>query len=310
MKIIKDTDDLIDCGIVATIGMFDGVHIGHHVLLEALTDTAKKHGLKSAVVTFREHPQLVLNHKSDLKMILPLEKRLKYIADAGVDFVIVMNFSLSLAVLDSFEFMRLLRNKYKMEALVVGYNHSFGHNTKATLKEYLHNGATLGVQIIKAPEYNGPHCPVSSSVIRKLLATGKVDDAMDCLGRPYSLQGTVGHGQQNGRELGFPTANMENIDPMLLIPHRGAYAVKITLEDGSRLDGMANIGIRPTIDSNGNQTIEVHIFDFDRDIYGQAITIDFIRFIRTELKMDSIDELKSQLSADELLSRNILYKIK
>ncbi len=309
MKIIHDADDFNDSALVATIGMFDGVHLGHRVLLEALTSAAKKTGFRSAVVTFKEHPQLVLNHKSDLKMILSLEKRLKYLEEMGVDYVILLNFSLSLAVLDSYEFMRLLRNKYCIKSLVVGYNHSFGHNTKASFKGHYNNGVTLGVEVIKAPEYNGPHCPVSSSVIRKLLLTGKVDDAMNCLGRPFSLSGNVGHGQKNGREIGFPTANVENIDSSIIIPHRGAYAVKITLEDGSRYDGMANIGIRPTIEKAGEQTIEVHIFDFDKDIYGQKIEIEFIRFLRTELRMDSLEELKIQLIEDKELSRNILSKI-
>ena len=306
MKVIRENYEYNGGNLVASIGMFDGVHRGHQILIDFLKNVARRENLESAIVTFGKHPQQVLHPKTDLKMLMTLDERLNAMEQLGVDIAIVKNFNLSLAVLDSYEFMKLLRDRYRVSILVVGYNHRFGHNTKSCFKDYVQQGGTLGVKVIQAPEYQGIHSPVSSSVIRKLITTGKVDDAMACLGRPFSITGTVGHGLQNGREIGFPTANIENVPDELILPHRGAYAVKITLESGEKLDGMANIGVRPTIETDGRQTIEVHLFDFGSDIYGQRATISFVKFLRTELKKDSFDELRRQLQADERASREIL----
>ena len=174
--------------------------------------------------------------------------------------------------------------------------------------DYVRTGQQLGIDVIKAPEYLGEYAPVSSTIVRGLIAAGKVDDAMHCMGRPFRLEGTVVHGFHNGRGIGFPTANVGRLDPNIILPHNGAYAVMVDVA-GQRLQGMVNLGNRPTLDNGTQLSIEVNIFDFDQDIYGQHIALDFIKFLRLEFKLGSIDELRAQLTRDRDKSRAILNAI-
>jgi len=159
--------------------------------------------------------------------------------------------------------------------------------------------------VVKAPEYLGKYAPVSSSIVRQLIASGRVEDAMNCMGHPFELEGTVVHGFHNGRGIGFPTANVGNLHPDIILPHNGAYAVMVQV-DGLWHKGMVNIGYRPTLDNGHQLSIEVNIFDFDSDIYGKPIKLHFIRFLRLEFKLGSIEQLREQLSHDKQLSINIL----
>ena len=228
---------------------------------------------------------------------MPLHQRLDQLSRLQPDLLLPLDFTVELSQLDSTRFIELLRDRYGVCELVAGYNHRFGHNKGESFADYCRNGEQLGVTVVKAPEYLGPFAPVSSTIIRGLIAAGKVDDAMHCMNRPFCLQGKVVHGFRNGRKLGFPTANVGEIDPALLLPHNGAYAVLAHL--GERcLQGMANIGRRPTLDNGTNISVEVNLFDFDEDIYGEDITLEFISFLRLEFKMCSIDELKQQLTRD------------
>ena len=163
----------------------------------------------------------------------------------------------------------------------------------------------LGIDVVKAPEYLGEYAPVSSSIIRRLIASGKVDDAMRCMGRPYTLSGKVVHGFHNGRGIGFPTANVGEIPADLILPHKGAYAVMVKVDDEWH-QGMVNVGVRPTLDNGTQLSVEVNIFDFDGDIYGKPITLQFIKFLRLEFKLGSIDELRAQLTRDRNTSHQIL----
>lgn len=291
----------------ATIGMFDGLHRGHASLIEELRLEARSHSMKSAVITFREHPQKVLRPDSDLRMIMSLDDRIKAIGNMGVDYVVLMDFDLQLAQLDSYSYIKLIRDNYGVGTLVTGFNHRFGHNREEGFDDYRKHGSALGVKLVRANEYHGECSPVSSSIIRRLILAGKVDDATNCLGHSFVLHGIVEHGFEVGHKLGFPTANVGNIDPSLIVPHRGAYVVKVRVGNENTLGGMANIGVRPTV-GNGNcdQSIEVHIFDFSDDIYGQPITVEFIKFLRSELKFDSVEELKLQLEKDYARSKQIL----
>ena len=306
MEIIDSPDSLQKGTIAATIGMFDGVHRGHASLINSLKKAASANGLKSAVITFNTHPQFVLNPHTDLKMIMSIDERLEAIRSLGPDDVILMNFTLSLSAMDAFEYIRYIRDHFGVAMLVIGYNHHFGHKSKETFADYVRHGETLGVKIEKAEEYIGPYSPVSSSVIRKLITSGKVDDAKNCLGHPFTIHGEVVRGAGNGRKLGFPTANIGKIDPNIVIPHRGVYAVNVITADGVRRQGMANIGIRPTIEKDGAQSIEVNILDFDAEIYDQPIAAEFIKFFRSEKKMASIEKLRQQLEADKATTRKIL----
>ncbi len=305
MKTLVENDRLAEGSTVATIGMFDGVHLGHALLVNFLNVEAKAAGKQSLVITFLHHPRQVLHPESPLKLIMPLEERLHHIEAQGPDLLLPMEFTPELAQLDSLQFIELLRDRYGVSELVTGYNHRFGHNKGETFEDYCRHGEQLGVKVVKAPEYLGQYAPVSSTIIRGLVAAGRVVDAMHCMGRPYRLSGKVVHGFHNGRGLGFPTANVGEVDQSLLLPHNGAYAV-LAHVGGQRLEGMANIGRRPTLDNGPQLSIEVNLFDFDDDIYGQAITLEFISFLRLEFKMCGLEELKQQLTLDRDNAKRIL----
>lgn len=305
MKIIGSDTQLEPGTTIATIGMFDGVHLGHATLLDFLKEQARQRGLKSAVVTFAQHPQAVLHPEAGIKMIMTVDDKLKLIARHGIDCTVLLDFTRELSLLDSSRFIELLRDRYGVAALVAGYDHHFGHNKQETFADYVRHGRELGVDIVKAPEYLGAYAPVSSSIIRKLIASGKVDDAMHCMGHPYSLAGKVVHGFHNGSGIGFPTANVGELDPTLILPHRGAYAVMVDVA-GKHLKGMVNVGVRPTMHNGHRLSIEVNIFDFDDDIYGKPIKLEFIKFLRLEFKLGSIEELRAQLTRDRAQSVKIL----
>ncbi len=307
-KILHNNDCLHDEAVVATIGMFDGVHLGHATLIDALKQYAAGHGLKSAVITFARHPQHVLRPGGDLRMIMPLEERIEVLRQFEPDYIVVLDFTPEFAAQTSLQYMASLRDHYCVQALIVGYNHRFGHDRNATFAQYVEQGKSLGIDVMKAPEYLGEYAPVSSTIVRGLIAAGKVDDACRCMGRPYRLSGEVVHGFHNGRGIGFPTANVGNLDPLLILPHNGAYAVMVEVA-GRRMQGMVNVGVRPTLDNGPQLSVEVNIFDFDDDIYGMPITLEFIKFLRLEFKLGSVEELRAQLTLDRERSIKILNKI-
>lgn len=305
MKILGENDRLPAGSTVATIGMFDGVHLGHATLVDFLKQQAADQGKKSLLITFLRHPRQVLHPDEPFKLIMPLDERLKQIEALGPDLLLQLDFTAEFAKLDSSQFIELLRDRYGVSLLVAGYNHRFGHNRGETFRDYCRHGEQLGVKMVKAPEYLGPYAPVSSTIVRGLIAAGRVVDAMHCMGRPHMIKGKVVHGFHNGRGLGFPTANVGDIDPQLLLPHNGAYAV-LAHVDGQVLQGMANIGKRPTLDNGDQLSIEVNLFDFDDDIYGKDITLEFISFLRLEFKMCGLEELKHQLTLDRNNAKRIL----
>lgn len=298
MTIIKQPDILPLRSIAATIGMFDGTHLGHQHVMAMLCREATKRGLKAAVITFAKHPQLLFSPDSDLRMIMSLDDRLAHLAELDVDYAILLDFDRALSQLSASEFIRFIRDHYGISLLIIGYNHRFGHNREESFNDYVLHGKELGVEIIKADEYFGEYYPISSSIIRRLISSGKVDDAAKCLSRPFKMHGRVIHGFQNGRKLGFPTANITPTDADIIIPHQGVYAVNVVLDSGEVYGGMANIGIRPTYNNGETPSIEVHIFNFNGDLYGTVITIEFVKFIRSEYKMNSIEELRQQLIID------------
>jgi riboflavin kinase/FMN adenylyltransferase len=305
MKILGENDRLPQGSTVATIGMFDGVHLGHATLVDFLKQQAADQGKQSLLITFLRHPRQVLHPDEPFKLIMPLDERLKQIEALGPDLLLQLDFTAEFAKLDSSQFIELLRDRYGVSLLVAGYNHRFGHNRGETFRDYCRHGEQLGVKMVKAPEYLGPYAPVSSTIVRGLIAAGRVVDAMHCMGRPHMIKGKVVHGFHNGRGLGFPTANVGEIDPQLLLPHNGAYAV-LAHVDGQVLQGMANIGKRPTLDNGDQLSIEVNLFDFDDDIYGKDITLEFISFLRLEFKMCGLEELKHQLTLDRNNAKRIL----
>ena len=305
MEIFQGNNQLKEGGYVATIGMFDGVHLGHQFLIEDLRKVASSEGLRSAVITFGDHPQRVLRPGGDLRMIMTLEERLRIIGELGVDTVIVMDFTSELAALESREFMKLLMQDYGVRTLVMGFNHRFGCNKDEYFEDYVTHGEELGLKVVRAREYQGEYSPVSSSLIRKMIEEGRVDLAKCYLSRPFELSGVVVYGKQNGRKIGFPTANLD-VPSHIIVPHRGVYTVKVTLENGEKYGGMANIGVRPTIERGGARTIEVNIFDFDGDLYGSVLTVEFVKFMRSEVKFSSFEELKQRLFVDREACKAVL----
>ena len=305
MKVLGENDRLPQGSTVATIGMFDGVHRGHGTLVDFLKQQAATLGKQSLVITFLHHPRQVLHPEEPFGLIMPLKDRLKQIEALEPDLLLPLDFTPEVAQLDSAQFIELLRDRYGVDVLVTGYNHRFGHNNKETFEDYCRHGNRLGVKVVKAPEYLGQYAPVSSTIVRGLIAAGRVVDAMHCMGRPYALTGKVVHGFHNGRGLGFPTANVGEIDHNLLLPHNGAYAVLAHVA-GQQLQGMTNIGRRPTLDNGHKLSIEVNLFDFDDDIYGEDITLEFISFLRLEFKMCGLEELKQQLTLDRENAKRIL----
>ena len=305
MRVLGENDRLPLGSTVATIGMFDGVHRGHVTLVDFLNQQAADQYKQSLVITFTRHPRQVLHPNDNLKLIMPLEDRLAQIEALSPDLLLPLEFTPELSKLGSEQFIELLRDRYGVDVLVTGYNHRFGHNNRETFEDYCRHGERLGVKVVKAPEYLGKYAPVSSTIVRGLIAAGRVVDAMHCMGRPFALKGKVVHGFHNGRGLGFPTANVGEVDPQMLLPHNGAYAV-LAYIDNQMLQGMANIGKRPTLDNGSKLSIEVNLFDFDEDIYGKEITLEFISFLRLEFKMCGLDELKKQLTHDRDNAKRLL----
>ena len=306
MKILTATDHIDgDIQLAAAIGMFDGMHRGHITLISALKEQAALRGRRSAVVTFRQHPQLVVNPEGSPRSLMTLDKKVEAIAATSPDYLILLDFDDKLSLYSAQQFLELLHNRYNVKTLVMGYNHRFGHDRSTTFAHYVEQGRALGVEVVKAPEYLGEYAPVSSSIVRQLIAGGRVEDAMNCMGHPFELEGKVVHGFHNGRGIGFPTANVGELPPGLILPHNGAYAVMVSI-DNQWYKGMVNIGYRPTLDNGRQLSIEVNIFDFDSDIYGKPITLQFVRFLRLEFKLGSIEQLREQLTRDKALSQQIL----
>ena len=313
MQIIRDTSAITPESCAATIGFFDGVHAGHRYLIEQVKEIAAAKGLRSALVTFPVHPRKVMNAAYRPELLTTPEEKISLLSALGVDYCLMLDFTPQVSRLTAREFMsQLLKERYQVKCLIIGYDHRFGHNRSEGFEDYVRYGKEIGIEVIRARACTSEieigakqHIPVSSSLIRKLLHEGEVEIAARCLNYEYFLDGTVVSGYQVGRKIGFPTANLHVDDPDKLIPADGVYAVQVAF-DGKTYGGMLNIGIRPTIDNGTNRTIEVHIFHFHSDIYNKFIRITFVKRTRPELKFSGIDELIAQLHKDAEETKAIL----
>lgn len=298
MIIIRDTELLKGKRLAATIGFFDGVHLGHRFLINELKEVAQARHLPSAVITFREHPRAVLQSDYQPKLLDSFDEKLERLASTGIDYCIVLDFTLELSRLTAQEFIgSVLAGRLHVEALLIGYDHRFGRDRADGFEQYVAYGAACGMEVVKASPYDEGRTAVSSSEIRKLLAEGKVEEASRLLTYPYQLKGTIVDGYKVGRKLGFPTANIQVDEPFKVIPGIGVYAVWVYLKDKT-YKGMLYIGDRPTLDNGNNITLEVNILDFSGDIYNNEITVAFIHYVRGDVKFGSLDELKEQLARD------------
>ena len=298
-------------GYVATIGMFDGVHIGHQFVLRHVMNAARERNLQSMAITF-DHTL------RGGQVLTPLDDKLRLLSQTGINRTEVLAFTDELRQLTAREFMEQeLKERLHVKVLLIGYDNRFGHNRTEGFDDYVRYGQELGIEVMKlppaplslAPQYASPVThTLSSSLIRQLLAGGKVASAAEGLGHPYSIAGKVIHGERIGTQMGFPTANIKPLCDCQLIPAPGVYAVRVALEvRGEHLEvkGMMNIGMRPTF--NGRQkTLEVHIFHLHENLYGQLLRVSFVDRLREEQRFETLEALKRQLTKDAIRAQELL----
>lgn len=296
---------------VVTTGTFDGVHIGHRIILNRLTELAKKVDGESVLLTFYPHPRMVLQAGTDIKLLNTIEEKTSLLEKAGVDHLIIHPFTKAFSRTTSLAFVRdLLVNKIGTKKLVIGYDHHFGRNREGSFEHLKEFGPLYGfdVEEISAQEIDDVN--VSSTKIREAIAKGDIKTATDYLGHPFQLTGTVVHGNKIGRQLGYPTANLELNNAYKLVPATGIYLVKVNYHE-QNYDGLLNIGYRPTIESSdGKLSIEVFIINFNKEIYGKELKVYLIERIRGEKKFDNKEDLIAAMDRDLAHAKSSLEKIK
>ena len=289
---------------IATIGSFDGIHIGHKKILQTLTKIAKKNNGKSILITFWPHPRYVLKKNNDFKLLTSLEEKIKLFEKNKIDILYIVDFSLKFSKVSANKFIEnILLEKLKINCLLIGYNNNFGRNREGNIRYLEENKKKFDIDIISIPKQSVDKISISSTKIREYLNNGKISSANRLLGRKYSINGKVVRGNGIGRKINFPTANIEIDEPKKLLPKSGVYAVEVILNRKIYL-GMLNIGYNPTI-KNEKKSIEVNIFEFSEDIYNNKISINFIRRIRNEKKFKNLNELKKQLIIDKKKVKSI-----
>lgn len=305
VKVIHGLDKLRLPASVVTSGTFDGVHLGHKAILQTLKKRSAEIQTPSVVITFHPHPRIVLRKNPEsLTLLNTLEERIRLIGAEQVDILCVAEFSEAFSQLSYRDYLNLLREKAGVRHLVAGYDHHFGHNREGGPEKVQALCRELGIGFEEVPAIVVNGMQVSSTKIRQALSEGRVSEARAMLGYPYPLGGTVVRGDGLGRKLGFPTANILPHDPLKLIPAEGIYAVEVS-GPNFRGAGMAYIGRRPTLSHNHRQ-IEVHIFNFNQDLYQQSLTLHFLDFVRHDRRFDSLDELAQALQHDALTVKSLL----
>ncbi|WP_025761352.1 bifunctional riboflavin kinase/FAD synthetase [Dyadobacter tibetensis] len=300
MKIHQHLDTLQKLpNAVVTSGTFDGVHLGHQKILARLNELSKQQAGESVVVTYWPHPRMVVSEPAhELQLLTTIEEKIALLSALSIDHLVIIPFTRSFSELSSLAFIeQILVEKIGTKKLVIGYDHRFGRNREGSFEFLQSNCQGFGFEVEEIPRQDIEDMAISSSRIRRALLSGNVHEAQELLGRPYSITGTIVKGKQLGRKLGFPTANMQIPEVYKLIPANGVYAIKATHKD-SIYTGMLNIGVRPTVDGI-SRTIEANIFEFDKDIYGEELTIELHAFVRSERKFDTLDHLIAGIKADE-----------
>ncbi len=283
---------------IVTIGTFDGVHVGHQKILKNLIRTAKEGGKKSVLLTFFPHPRMVLQKEMDLYLLNTIEEKSLLLDEMGLDYLIIHPFSKDFSRLSAIDFVReFLVNKLNTYQLVIGYDHHFGKNREGNIDQLKEYGLLYDFFVEEIPSQDIDEVSVSSTKIRNALLSGNLKTANTFLGYNYMLNGKVIRGESFGSKIGFPTANLEIKESYKLIPKTGVYIVKTEIEHRV-IYGMMNIGFRPTLGGK-NKTIEVHLFDFKKDIYDEIITVELFYFLRNEKKFDTIEMLSNQLAKDK-----------
>jgi riboflavin kinase/FMN adenylyltransferase len=283
---------------IVTIGTFDGIHIGHQKILKDLIKTAKKEGKKSVLLTFFPHPRMVLQKDNKILLLNTIEEKSGLLEKMGLDYLIIHPFSKEFSRLTALDFVRdILVNKLNTSRLIIGYDHHFGKNREGNIHQLKEYSLLYDFKVEEIPAQDIDDVSVSSTKIRTALKEGNLKTANNYLGYHYMLNGTVVSGKKLGGTIGFPTANLEIKEPYKLIPKTGVYIIKTHINT-VLYTGIMNIGFNPTV-LGKHQTIEAHLFDFNEDLYGKEIMIEFIYFLREEHKFKSIEELVVQLNIDK-----------
>jgi riboflavin kinase / FMN adenylyltransferase len=311
MKIYHGIDDFTPLQYaVVTSGTFDGVHVGHQKIFSRLREIASRNFGETVVITFWPHPRLVLHPEDeDLKLLNTFEEKADLLKDQGIQHLIRIPFTKEFSQLSSEQFIQeILVRTIGTRKLVIGYDHHFGKNREGSFEQLKINGPRYGFDVEEIPRQEVDHVAVSSTKIRRALDAGDIETANHFLGQPYRITGRVVKGDRIGHTLGYPTANLEIDSKYKLIPADGIYAVTVTLEHRT-FGGMLYIGYRPTIHGT-KRNIEVNIFDFDRDIYGETLTVHFHKMLRGDQTFNGLEPMKAQLSKDKEDAREALKQIR
>lgn len=299
MKVYQSIQDIkpIKCPVV-TLGMFDGAHIGHQSILEQLNTIAQNIDGESVLITFNPHPRMVLQSNCDLKFLTTLQEKEEILRRFDLEHLIIQEFTLDFSQVTSVEFVKnLLIDKIKINTLVIGYDHHFGKNREGNFEQLQILSKEYGFNLIQLEAIEKNDVAVSSTKIRNALNEGNIEYANKALNYNYPLSGKVVHGDKIGRTLGFPTANLE-VDPNKLIPKDGVYAVNVFVDDKKYL-GLLSIGFRETVTNSREHRVEVNILNFNQDIYGETIKLEFLGRLRDEKKFNSLDELIIAMNNDK-----------
>lgn len=301
---IKDSSSIQNP--VLTLGVFDGVHIGHQHIIQKLNQIAKEIDGESVLLTFEPHPRIVLGKGADdLQLITTLEEKSELLENAGLKNLILHPFTKEFSQLSSVDFVKLLVHEIGIHTIIVGYDHHFGKNREGNFEQLKKLSEEYGFNCLMIEEIKSVDNHISSTQIRKALLNGNIDFANKALDRNYSLSGEVIHGDKLGRTLGFPTANLE-IPKYKLIPENGVYIVKVFLKN-EIFKGLVSIGTRPTVTNSNERRVEVYILDFDKEIYGEELNIEFFHKIRSDQKFDSLEELVDQMNRDKSEAENYKF---
>ncbi|WP_426483575.1 bifunctional riboflavin kinase/FAD synthetase [Flavobacterium sp. 2] len=293
---------------ILTLGTFDGVHIGHKKILERITQNTENGKYESLVLTFFPHPRMVLQEKSEIKLLNTIAEKTKLLEATGIENLIIHPFNESFSRLTAEEFVHsILVDQFQIQKIIIGHDHRFGRNRTANIDDLIAFGAEYGFEVEQISAQEIQDVSVSSTKIRKALDEGNMTLANDYLGYDYFLSGEVVKGKQLGRTIGFPTANIQIEEDYKLIPKIGVYAVK-AIVDQKEVFGMMNIGFNPTVNGQ-KQTIEINLFDFDEDIYGKQIEVSLLKYLREEQKFGSVDLLKEQLNQDKINAKAFISQL-
>jgi riboflavin kinase/FMN adenylyltransferase len=290
---------------VVTIGTFDGVHIGHKAILKRLVETAQKENLDSTVLTFFPHPRMVLQQNVDIKLLNTITERTQLLENTGLDNLVIHPFTHAFSRLTALEYVRdILVNSLKAKKIIIGYDHRFGRNRNANIEDLKEFGRTFNFEVVEISAKEIDDVAVSSTKIRKALNEGDIEAANTFLGYNFMITGEVIRGKAIGRTINYPTANLKLTEKYKLVPKNGVYIVQSYIER-KKIFGITSIGTNPTVDGK-EKTIETHFLDFNQDLYGTEITIEFLKFIRNEETFNSLEALRKEILKDENFAKQYL----